>query len=113
MKRHYTKPLATAAWMMLLGSGTFACAAPAPSAVVAISIRDFMFEPATVMVSAGTVVLWTNRDDDAHTVVSDDGVFRSSALDTGESFRFVFAQPGTYHFSCSLHRRMIGTVVVK
>jgi plastocyanin len=100
------------AWLVL-GNATLAGAAAAPATAVTINIRNFSFEPDTVVVSAGTVVLWTNRDDDAHTVVSDDGVFRSSALDTGESFRFVFAKPGTYRFSCSLHRKMIGTVVVR
>jgi plastocyanin len=85
-------------------------AAGAPGIVIA---RDFMFAPLTVTVAAGTTVTWTNRDDEPHTVVSDSGLFRSGALDTNESFSFRFDKPGTYHYACSIHPRMVGTVVVR
>jgi plastocyanin len=78
-----------------------------------IEVKDFMFAPTTLTVSAGTQVTWMNKDDEPHTVVSDTGVFRSGAMDTNESFSFKFDKPGTYHFTCSIHPRMVGTVVVK
>jgi plastocyanin len=78
-----------------------------------IEVKDFMFTPNTLTVNAGAEVSWVNKDDEPHTVVSDDGVFRSGALDTNESFSFKFAKPGTYHFTCSIHPRMVGTIVVK
>jgi plastocyanin len=84
-------------------------AQPAPQFL----IRNFRFEPAELTVPAGTSVTWTNEDEDAHTVVSNDGLFRSSALDTHERFSFKFEKPGTYHFACSLHPQMTGTVNVK
>jgi hypothetical protein len=43
-------------------------------------------------------------------VVSDSGQFRSDALDTGESFSLLFDKPGAYHYACSIHPRMVGTV---
>jgi len=46
-----------------------------------------MFGPASLTVSAGSTVTWTNKDDEPHTVVSDTALFRSGALDTDESFR--------------------------
>ena len=82
----------------------------APGIVIA---RDFMFAPLTVTIPAGTTVTWTNRDDEPHTVVSDTGLFRSGALDTNESFSFKFEKPGTYHYACSIHPRMVGTIVVQ
>jgi plastocyanin len=78
-----------------------------------IEVKDFMFAPTTLTVSAGTQVTWVNKDDEPHTVVSDTGAFRSGAMDTNESFSFKFDKPGTYHFTCSIHPRMVGTVVVK
>ena len=78
-----------------------------------IEVKDFMFVPMSLTVKAGSTVTWTNRDDEPHTVVSDTKVFRSAALDTNESFSFKFDQPGTYHFSCSIHPRMVGTIVVQ
>jgi plastocyanin len=88
--------------------------ASAPQANPAqIQVKDFMFMPTTVTVSAGAQVTWVNKDDEPHTVVSDTGTFRSGAMDTNGSFSFKFDKPGTYHFTCSIHPRMVGTVIVK
>jgi len=115
-------PLA-AACLLLLGVAPLAPPATAQTAVAAapaaatapgvVIARDFMFAPLTVTVAAGTTVTWTNHDDEPHTVVSDTGLFRSGALDTNESFSFRFDKPGTYHYACSIHPRMVGTVVVR
>jgi plastocyanin len=78
-----------------------------------IEVKDFMFMPTTLTVNAGEEVSWVNKDDEPHTVVSDTGLFRSSALDTDEKFSFKFDKPGTYHFTCSIHPRMVGTIIVK
>jgi plastocyanin len=74
---------------------------------------DLMFATTAVTVTAGSTVTWTNRDDEPHTVVSETGLFRSGALDTNESFSFKFDKPGTYHYACSIHPRMVGTIVVQ
>ena len=78
-----------------------------------IVIKDFVFTPMSLKVTAGSTVTWANMDDEPHTVVSDIGLFRSGALDTGESFSYKFDAPGTYHFTCSIHPRMVGTIVVQ
>jgi plastocyanin len=78
-----------------------------------IVIKDFMFVPMSLTVKAGSTVTWANKDDEPHTVVSDTGLFRSGAVDTDETFTFKFDKPGTYHFTCSIHPQMVGTVVVE
>ncbi len=78
-----------------------------------IMVKDFMFAPVSLTVKAGSTVTWANMDDEPHTVVSDTGLFRSGAMDTNESFSFKFDKPGTYHFACSIHPRMVGTIVVQ
>ena len=78
-----------------------------------IVIKDFMFNPTPLTVKAGATVIWTNKDDEPHTVVSDTGAFKSGGMDTNESFSYKFDKPGTYHFTCSIHPRMVGTVVVQ
>jgi plastocyanin len=78
-----------------------------------VVMKDFMFSPAALTVKAGSVVSWTNQDNEPHTVASDAGVFRSGALDTNESFSFKFDKPGTYHFVCSIHPYMVGTITVE
>ena len=78
-----------------------------------IVIKEFMFTPNPLTVKAGATVTWVNMDDEPHTVVSNTAMYRSGALDTKESFSFKFVQPGTYHFTCSIHPRMVGTIVVQ
>lgn len=78
-----------------------------------VRIDNFTFQAQTLTVAAGTEVTWVNRDDIPHTVVSDDKVFKSKALDTDDKFTYKFSQPGTYKYFCSLHPKMTGEVVVK
>jgi plastocyanin len=78
-----------------------------------VTIDNFTFTAASITVPTGTEVTWVNRDDIPHTVVSQDGVFRSKALDTDDKFTFKFSQPGTYHYFCSIHPKMTAEVVVK
>jgi plastocyanin len=89
------------------------CAVSDAAAPNSIEVKDFMFMPTSLTVSAGAQVSWVNKDDEPHTVVSDAGLFRSGALDTNESFSFKFDKPGTYHFTCPIHPRMVGTIIVK
>ena len=84
----------------------------ASGASTIVMAKDFMFAPTSMNVAAGSTVTWTNRDDEPHTVVSDSGLFRSAALDTNESFSFRFEKPGTYRYVCTIHPRMVGTIVV-
>ncbi|HWB51786.1 MAG TPA: plastocyanin/azurin family copper-binding protein [Stellaceae bacterium] len=80
-----------------------------------VTINNFEFQPPLVTVAPGTTVTWINRDEEPHTVLSADGgaTFKSPALDTDDKFAFTFDKPGTYKYFCSLHRHMVGTIVVK
>lgn len=78
-----------------------------------IKIDNFSFGPQTVTVPVGTTVIWTNRDDIPHTVVSSDGVFKSKVRDTDEKFSYTFTKPGTYPYYCSIHPKMTGQVTVQ
>jgi plastocyanin len=94
---------------MLLAVVTAAAAAPEQQIV----IKDFMFGPASLTVKTGTRVTWVNRDDEPHTIASATGLYRSGALDTGGEFHFTFEQPGTYHYMCTIHPQMLGTIIVE
>jgi plastocyanin len=80
---------------------------------ISISAQNFMFSPATITVKAGATVTWVNLDEEPHTIFSDVGLFRSSALDTKERFSYTFDKPGTYHYICTIHPRMTGTIIVE
>lgn len=98
-----------ALWVSATGL-SYVAAADAPNTIV---VKDFMFGPNALTVKVGSSVTWVNKDDEPHTVVSDSGVFRSGALDTDETFSFKFDKRGTYHFTCSIHPRMVGTITVE
>jgi plastocyanin len=78
-----------------------------------IVIKNFDFAPMTLTVKVGTSVTWKNEDGEPHTVTSDTGLFRSGGLDQDDKFSFKFDKPGTYKYVCSIHPKMIGTIVVR
>jgi plastocyanin len=78
-----------------------------------VEIRNFAFTPKDLLVPAGARIVWTNRDDEPHVIVSAGGAFKASpALDTNESFAAVLAKPGTYSYYCGIHPMMVGRIVV-
>lgn len=90
--------------------------AAAKPAGVAVDVQGFKF-PASLEVTKGTTVTWTNKDTTKHTVTSGtrpnkDGKF-DGQLDAGGTFSFTFAEAGTYTYYCSLHQSMNATVTVK
>ena len=91
------------------GGGGSADAAPSAT----VEIRDNSYDPATVDVTAGESVTWTNRDDVPHTVTfSDGGPDSSDQLDHGGSFTATFAETGTFEYVCAVHPEMQATVTV-
>jgi plastocyanin len=108
-----TQPTIRLALCLLLMSAATHATRAADAAADTVTIRNFMFSPTTLTVKTGATVTWNNQHNEPHTVVSDAGLFRSGAFDTDESFSFRFDKPGTYHFTCSIHPMMVGTVVVE
>lgn len=98
-----------------LGAKNPAVAAQQKPPTAEVQIDNFSFGPASLTVSVGSTVSWTNRDDIPHTVVSSDDpkVFKSKVLDTDEKFSFTFTKAGTYAYFCSIHPKMTGKVVVQ
>lgn len=85
-----------------------------PQAVDKVSIINFAFSPAAITVKKGTTVTWTNNDSANHTVTETDSLSgpKSSSLVTGQSYTFMFTTAGSYHYNCSIHPNMVGTVTV-
>jgi plastocyanin len=79
-----------------------------------VNIKSFAFTPANITVKKGTTVTWTNNDSVAHTVTESDSQNgpKSANIDPGKTFVFTFDNPGTYHYMCSIHTEMTGTVTV-
>ena len=85
----------------------------------AVTVKQFQFMPAELVVKAGTEVTWTNEDDILHTATSgatpgtSDGQFDGPMDGKGKSFSHVFGQSGRYAYFCNRHNSMTGTIVVQ
>jgi amicyanin len=79
----------------------------------AVTISDFAFTPATLTVTAGDTVTWTNDDPIVHTATSTTGAFDSGDLVQKASYSVTFTTPGTYEYLCTPHPTMTGRIVVE
>jgi plastocyanin len=109
-------PFALLALAILLSLG-FALAAKAKDDDAKnVTIKDLKFNPAKLTIKPGETVVWTNKDDKDHTVVSDDRDektgFKSDNLSSGDTFKHTFDKKGKFGYSCSYHPRMKGTIIV-
>ena len=95
----------------LLAGGASAAPPAAPKAEV--TIENYHFVPATLKIAAGSSVTWTNKDEDAHTVMDATGEFRSGVLDGGDSYSHTFLTAGVYRIACSMHPQMSATIIVE
>ena len=78
-------------------------------------IQGMAFSPATITVTAGTTIQWTNKDGAAHTVTSDvggDEIFDSGSMANGATFTWQFNNTGSFNYHCTFHSGMKATVVV-
>jgi plastocyanin len=97
----------------LAAAGTLAASAPAGAATIDIRIDRTSFTPASVTITAGDTVRWTNRDRTTHQVVSDTGAFVSPILGPGQSYSFTFRNAGTYRYRDALRPTMRAVVRVE
>jgi plastocyanin len=81
--------------------------------LVRLTILNYAFSPAKVIVSPGTRVIWTNKDGDPHTVHSATNIWSSGALDIDGTFARTFTKSGSFAYYCAIHPFMHGTIIVK
>jgi len=82
-------------------------------AAVKVMIKSLKYSLDTIQITKGETVEWVNNDLTPHTVTSDSGELNSGSIDVGATWRHTFSQPGTFAYSCTFHREMKGSVVVK
>ena len=97
-------------WAM---AGRAAMPAEAATRTATIEIKGFAFTPRTITIAVGTTVTWRNLDPEPHTVRNGDELVRSGALDQDDTYSVRFDKSGTYHYGCSIHPQMSGTIIVQ
>jgi plastocyanin len=127
-KGHATRPRVGAVCLSLVasaflflgcgsnGSGTDQTSSAADSApgAQAVTIKDYIYKPASITVPQGTTVTFANRDSTAHTATSkESGVFESGPIEPGKSGKVTLEKSGTFAYYCLFHPFMKGTIVVE
>lgn len=87
--------------------------AESKSSRMEVRVDNFSFAPETLSIPANSTITWVNKDDVPHVIASNDGLFKSKALDTDDRYSYTFSKAGTYFYYCSIHPKMVGKIVVR
>ena len=77
-----------------------------------VYISASKFGPATITVSVGDTVTWTNQDTVTYSITSDTSQFDSGLLGPGETYSHAFTQAGTFPYHSVVNGPMQGSVIV-
>ena len=77
-----------------------------------ITITNSSFNPSVLTIKAGTTVTWINKANGTMDVTSDNGLFSSGNLSTGQSFNYTFNNTGTFPYHSSINPSMKGQILV-
>jgi len=77
-----------------------------------VIINNFKFQPEELSVNVNAEVTWTNNHDVDHALVSP-GLFGSSVLKKGGTFKFTLREAGEYNYYCGIHPSMRGKIIVQ
>ena len=87
-----------------------------------VTIANTAYSPASITITAGGSVKWTNTDGVTHSVTADAGGFAKDLMGTmpdnyggmtgGGTFTQTFPSAGTFAYHCTYHSSMHGTVTV-
>jgi plastocyanin len=112
-----TLPLLAASAILLSGCGSGdggADPTTSSTGTQAVTIKDYIYKPASLTVPKGTTVSFTNRDSTPHTATSkESGLFESGSIDTGKTAKVTLEETGTFAYYCLFHPFMKGTIVVE
>ena len=98
---------------LITASAVICLAGMAHAADIKADIQGMSFSPATITVSVGDTITFTNRDGAPHTATAADGSFTTATLRKGKSETVAFDSAGTFAFFCKIHPGMKGTIVVQ
>lgn len=115
MTNHIARPRLrrpTLAAALAIGA-TLLVGGAAVAADQSVSIANFAFAPATVTVTVGDTVTWTNTDAVVHTATASDGSWDTGDIAEGASASITFQAAGTFAYICTPHPTMTGTVIVQ
>jgi len=111
--------------VLIIGAVAFGAASTHTSSIDAVTVTIVAgasspsnptghYSPAsiTVVIGANNTVTWINKDYSIHTITSNNGIFDSGLLNSGDKWSYTFSTPGTFGYHCAIHPYMTGNVTV-
>jgi plastocyanin len=95
--------------------------APAPGGTSSVTVTmppgsEFLtqtaYSPNPLTVSVGTTVTFVNNDIVAHTATSQNNLWDTGDIPSGQSHSLTFQSTGSFPYYCIYHPRMVGTITV-
>lgn len=111
-KKNTNSPYPTATSTNPNSKVTSGPAASPLSGTVSVTIKNFAYSPAILVVKKGTVLTVTNQDSTGHSFTADDGSFNTGVLAKGASQSITLDKVGTFKVHCIPHPSITGTVTV-
>jgi plastocyanin len=71
------------------------------------------YVPNPITVSMGSTIKWTNNDNVAHTVSSQNNLWDSGDIEPGATYSRTFQSTGSFPYYCVYHPGMVGTIAVQ
>lgn len=94
-------------------AATTASASSTPrSGHVTVTIRNYMFEPMHLTVTAGTKVSFHNDDAAPHTATAINQSFDTGTIKDGQTRTVTLSKPGRYAYHCLFHAFMTASITV-
>jgi amicyanin len=80
-----------------------------------VTMSGYAFHPASLTITAGSTVTWTNEDTAPHDVkvTSGPSTAHSPMLSKGSTWSFTFTAPGAYTYVCTVHPGMAAQLAVR
>ena len=97
----------------LLLSGASTGIADEKPVVHSVVIEGTSFNPQSLTVRRGDIIVWKNKDHFPHTVTARNLQFDSHILAEDHSWKYTAKVRGEFPYFCTLHQTMRGMLIVK
>jgi plastocyanin len=85
-----------------------------PPASNTVSMAGNTFSPSALTVAVHATVTWNNNSSITHTSTSDiAGKWDTGNISAGSTAHTIFDSTGTFHYHCTIHPGMTGTITVQ
>ena len=78
-----------------------------------VTIEGMRFQPESLTVTAGDIVVWVNKDLVPHTATSKGRGFDSQVIQTEKSWKLTARKKGDFAYVCTLHPTMTAMLRVR